>query len=58
MKKRKQKQQQSRVEQINELIAEIEQIINDEDDENVNESFLEYLDFAIQNLESAVETIE
>jgi hypothetical protein len=58
MKKKKQKQQQSRVEQINDLIAEIEQIINDEDDENVNESFIEYLDFAIQNLESAVETIE
>ena len=54
----KKKKQQSLVDKINELISEIQQIINEEDDENVNESLIEYLDFAIQDLESAVEIIE
>ncbi|MBD2503933.1 hypothetical protein [Anabaena azotica] len=46
------------VEKVNNLIAEIQQIINDEDDENVDENFIEQLDFAIQDLETAVEIIE
>lgn len=57
MKKKKQ-QQQTLVEKLNDLISEIQQIINDEDGDNVNQSFIEYLDFAVQNLESAVEEIE
>lgn len=52
------KHYQSLVEKLNEIISDIQQIINDEDDENVNESFIEYLDFAVQNLENAVEEIE
>lgn len=55
---KKKQQQQSLVEKINDLISEIQQIINDEDDEDVNQSFIEYLDFAVQNLENAVEEIE
>lgn len=58
MKKKRKKVQNQLQEKLGDLISEIEQIINDEDNENPNQSFLDNLDFAIQYLQEALEEIE
>lgn len=58
MKKKRKKVQNQLQEKLGDLISEIEQIINDEDNENPNQSFLDNLDFAIQYLQEALEDLE